>query len=245
MDILTLELFPFLRQDTYPLEVDVDPASAIGSLAEPQRRALYDYLCSRAEPVSRDQAAEALGIPRHTAKFHLDRLVHDGLLEVDYQRLTGRTGPGAGRPAKVYRRTEREIAVSLPPRHYDLAGRILAGAVEAAASGADLMSAVTETARDAGRAAGSASSARGAELGRLCRTLAGDGYEPRRSGGRVVLDNCPFDQLAKEHTELVCGLNVSYVEGVIEGLGCQGVTARLEPGVGRCCVTAAADVPAG
>ena len=235
---MTLERLPFLRQETYPLEMDQEAAAAIGSLSEPVRRELYSYVCRQPGPVSRDQAAEALSVPRHTAKFHLDRMVDEGLLEVDYQRLTGRTGPGAGRPAKVYRRADREIAVSLPARHYDLAGRILAGAVERAVSGGDVMAAVGETARAAGRSAGAASGAGGDELERLADALAEDGYEPRRSEARVVLDNCPFDQLARDHTELVCGLNLAYVEGVAEGLGCAGVVARLEPGVGRCCVTA-------
>ncbi|HET7431829.1 MAG TPA: helix-turn-helix domain-containing protein [Nocardioides sp.] len=218
--------------------MDQDAAAAIGSLSEPVRRDLYAYVCGQQEPVGRDQAAEAVSVPRHTAKFHLDRLVDEGLLEVDYQRLTGRSGPGAGRPAKVYRRADREIAVSLPARHYDLAGRILAGAVERAATGGDVMTAVGDTARAAGRAAGAASAASGDDLERLSDTLAEDGYEPRRSEERLVLDNCPFDQLARDHTELVCGLNLAYVEGVAEGLGCPGVRARLEPGVARCCVTA-------
>jgi predicted ArsR family transcriptional regulator len=54
----------------------------------------------------------------------------------------------------------------------------------------------------------------------------------------VVLGNCPFDTLAREHTALVCGLNHAYVQGVAEGLGCAGVDARLEPGAAHCCVTA-------
>ena len=105
-------------------------AARIGALAEPVRRELYEYVVAQREAVSREQAADGVAVPLHTAKFHLDRLVGEGLLETEYRRLTGRTGPGAGRPAKLYRRAERELTVSLPERRYDLAGEILAEGVE-------------------------------------------------------------------------------------------------------------------
>jgi predicted ArsR family transcriptional regulator len=54
----------------------------------------------------------------------------------------------------------------------------------------------------------------------------------------MVLENCPFDRVAREHTALVCGLNLDFVRGVADGLGCDGVTATLEPASGRCCVSA-------
>jgi len=93
------------------------------------RRRLYAFVTSQTEPVSREQAAEAVGVARHQAKFHLDRLEAAGLVETDYVRLTGRTGPGAGRTAKRYRRGSNEYAVALPGRAYDLAGQIMAEAI--------------------------------------------------------------------------------------------------------------------
>ncbi|REO55222.1 transcriptional regulator, partial [Mycobacterium tuberculosis] len=45
---------------------------------DPVRRQLYQFVCSQSMPVSRDQAADAVGIPRHQAKFHLDRLTAEG-----------------------------------------------------------------------------------------------------------------------------------------------------------------------
>src|SRR3954449_6016107 len=98
-----------------------DDLASLGALAEPSRRALYEAVVAAAEPVSREQAAEAVGLPLHSVKFHLDRLVDEGLLEVEFRRLSGRRGPGAGRPAKLYRRARTEISVSLPARRYDLA----------------------------------------------------------------------------------------------------------------------------
>src|ERR671932_1530696 len=101
-----------------------DHVAAVAALAEPTRRRLYDHVVRQPGPVSRDEAAAALGVPRGTTAFHLDRLVADGLLDVHYERRTGRTGPGAGRPAKLYRRARRTRGAALPERRYDLAGEI-------------------------------------------------------------------------------------------------------------------------
>ena len=229
--------------------------SGIGALAEPARRALYDFVVAAAEPVSREQAADGVGVPLHSAKFHLDRLVAEGLLEVEFRRLTGRTGPGAGRPAKLYRRSARQVSVSLPERRYDLAGEILASAVDQAMSGrASVDAAVREAAEEAGRRAGaaavpepgesgspeleseSAAPELESEAGRTTRMLAAHGYEPRPRGDQIVLANCPFDALVHEHTRLVCGLNECFVSGMLDGLGCTGLHAALDPEPGLCCV---------
>lgn len=101
-------------------------AAGIGALADDTRRALYEYVVAQPDPVGREQASSALGIAQHNVSFHLDRLVSEGLLDVEFRRLTGRSGPGAGRPSKLYRRAPREFGVSLPPRRYDLVGDILA-----------------------------------------------------------------------------------------------------------------------
>jgi predicted ArsR family transcriptional regulator len=209
----------------------------IGALVEPARRALYFYVCEQAEPVGREQAAQAVGIAAHSAKFHLDRLVEEGLLEVEFRRLTGRTGPGAGRPAKLYRRSAREFAVSLPQRRYDLAGQILASAIERSTrDGVPLGAAVREVAAEDGRALGASSPGDKPEQERTAETLTTQGYEPRISSDEIVLANCPFDALARDHTELVCGMNQAYVAGVLRGLGCDRLEAVLDPDPDLCCV---------
>jgi predicted ArsR family transcriptional regulator len=212
-------------------------AAGIGALADDTRRALYGYVAAQREPVGREQAATALDLALHTASFHLDRLVAEGLLEVEYRRLSGRTGPGAGRPSKLYRRADREIAVSLPPRRYDLVGDILATAVDRAAQGVPLEQSLEECAREEGIGLGQASGTAGT-LDALAAVLETQGYEPTLSEDTVELANCPFDALARKHTQLVCRLNRSYVQGVADGLGCTGVAARLEPEPGHCCVKA-------
>jgi predicted ArsR family transcriptional regulator len=225
--------------------------SGIGALAEPARRALYQYVVAQPHPVSRDQAAAATGVARHTVKFHLDKLVEEGLLAVEFRRLSGRDGPGAGRPSKLYHRVADEISVSLPERHYDLAGAILAAAVETAATGDEPVSAaVAREAYDAGRRLAEAAApaephaepaAEPSEapdpLGQVVAVLAANGYEPRAEGDRVVMANCPFHALAQQHTELVCGLNHALVTGLTEALDRAELVATLDPEPGRCCVT--------
>jgi predicted ArsR family transcriptional regulator len=174
----------------------------------------------------------------HTAKFHLDRLCDEGLLQTEFRRLTGRTGPGAGRPAKLYRRADREFAVTLPERRYDLAARILATAVGQAENGAPLADALRDAAYDEGHRLGAATSAAGPDLARLAQALATQGFEPRVEGAELALANCPFDSLAREHTALVCGLNRWYVQGTADGLGCRATRAYLAPAPGMCCIRA-------
>src|SRR5919206_1394840 len=109
--------------------------TGLAGLGDPIRRALYRYVAERGVPVSRDDAAQAAGISRPLAAYHLDRLVDDGLLEARYQRRSGRRGPGAGRPAKHYVRADRQLELSLPARDYAALADLLAGAVEADSSG--------------------------------------------------------------------------------------------------------------
>jgi predicted ArsR family transcriptional regulator len=208
---------------------------AVAALAEPTRRRLYDHVVRQAAPVSRDEAAAAVGAPRATVAFHLDRLVDDGLLSVVFERRSGRTGPGAGRPAKLYRRAECSVSVSLPERRYDLAGELLAGAVAEAERSGERPGAVLER-RAFRRGRELAADAPGAGRDATLRILEEHGFEPRADGTGIALANCPFHVLAREHTELVCGMNLRLLEGVLEGLPEVGLVARLCPEPGRCCV---------
>ncbi|MGH3360101.1 MAG: helix-turn-helix transcriptional regulator [Nocardioidaceae bacterium] len=219
----------------------------IGALTEPVRRELYFFVCAQPAPVSRDQAADAVGIARHQAKFHLDRLEADGLLESEYARLTGRTGPGAGRPSKLYRRTAGEIAVSLPQREYELAGRLMADAiVESERTGTPVLEALRGVAVAYGETIGDTTATTGrprsakAALDLAVDVLKDNGYEPRREGGRAVMANCPFHALAKAQTALVCEMNHALITGFVQRVAPDRLDACLEPGDDRCCVVVTA-----
>jgi predicted ArsR family transcriptional regulator len=214
--------------------------SGIGTLNEPTRRALYLYVASRRESVSREEVAEEMDVPLHSVKFHLDRLADEGLLDVEFRRLTDRTGPGAGRPSKLYRRSSRQLTVSLPERHYEVVGDVLAEAIEQSIACPPIAEAVRRAALTRGRLMAEAATTGGTDLERTAATLGRHGYEPQLSADGIVLSNCPFDRLAQQHTDLVCHLNLALIEGVLEGSGCTAVEAVLNPQPGLCCVQARA-----
>ncbi|WP_255450290.1 metalloregulator ArsR/SmtB family transcription factor [Skermania sp. ID1734] len=208
--------------------MSTDPVAGLSSLDDPVRRRLYEYVASRDEPVSREDAAAAAGIGRTLAAYHLDKLADAGIFSVSYARDDGRGGPGAGRPAKRYTRTQDELTVSVPPRNYALLGGLLADAVAADETGA-VRATVDAAARRAGRAAAS-----GRDVTSALRDC---GYEPvEDADGRIELRNCPFHQLSRRHTELVCGLNLELIRGMLDGVGEAPQRAVLVPRSGRCCV---------
>ncbi|HSS36132.1 MAG TPA: transcriptional regulator [Patescibacteria group bacterium] len=238
-----------------------DPVAAIASLDEPNRRRLYDFVVGRHEPVGRDEAAAEAGMSRELAAFHLDRLVAAGLLETEYKRLGGRSGPGGGRPAKLYRRSGRDLSVSLPQRDYRRAALLMAEALdELGGSDPAPSRAVADVARARGKADGlEARRNAGPRASRrrlrsaLVELLRHAGYAPEvaTESGRIGLRSCPFDGLVTAHRDLTCGMNVAWAEGVVDGLGQAGLSARLDPADGFCCVAfdsapahrAAADAP--
>lgn len=219
-----------------------DGIAGLASLSEPIRRQLYLNVASRSDEVSRDEAARAAGISRSLAGFHLDRLVEQGLLEVSFRRLTGRSGPGAGRPAKLYRRSARQVDVSLPERRYALAASILATAIDTSET-PRTRKALVRTAREVGDRIGAEARARAGPranrkrlLGGMTDALAGEGYEPVCAAGEVRLRNCPFHALVAEHRDLVCGMNLALIEGLVEGLALPAAKPVLDPQAGMCCV---------
>lgn len=217
---------------------------AVHLLAEPNRRRVYDAVRAGRQPMTRDEVASATGLGRRLATFHLDQLAEAGLLAVDYARPPGRTGPGAGRPAKRYAPTVAELAVSLPQRRYDLVARLLAAAVRDGEGGADAPGDLARRAAyDEGRRIGEQHKpggplSRRATLDCAQAALAELGYEPGEAdAGAVRLRNCPFHTVVDVAPQLVCGMNERLVAGLLAGLdGHPAVTATLAPQPPDCCV---------
>ncbi|MEU2060920.1 transcriptional regulator [Streptomyces sp. NPDC013455] len=214
---------------------DID---AIAALQDPVRRRLYEYVVGQGREVGRNEAAEATGVARTLAAHHLDKLAQAGLLDSGSRRLTGRSGPGAGRPAKVYTRARAERAVSLPARDYRTAAELLAEAAEEAGLDAGLCAA----ARRRGEVLRGAA-APCPDLEEAARMLAARGYEPYLEAGEgasgtaaraVRMRNCPFHAVAERFPPLVCGMNLALLEGLF---GTDGpVRARMDARPGECCV---------
>jgi len=212
-----------------PASGGLDPLAGLSSLDDPVRQRLYHYIASCDDPVARDDAAVAAGISRTLAAYHLDKLAEAGILSVSYARPAGRSGPGAGRPAKRYERTRNELSVSVPPRNYGLLADLLITAMDADGDGT-VRTAVWSAARRAGRITA-------AQHG-ILDALREHGYEPAvTDDGDIELRNCPFERLAREHTETVCGLNLQLIQGMLEGIDVPPQQADLTPCERRCCVT--------
>jgi predicted ArsR family transcriptional regulator len=216
--------------------------AGLALLSDPVRRAIYRHVVATGRDVGRDEAARATGVSRSVASFHLDRLAEEGLLETGFRRLSGRSGPGAGRPSKLYRLSGRRLEVSLPPRRYELAARLLAEAVDHSPA-SQAREALAESARARGHRLGAEARARaGARAGRrrllaeLAAVLVAQGYEPELVGTELRLRNCPFHALVGEHTQLVCGMNLDLIEGLVAGLAISGAKPVLAPRPGLCCV---------
>ena len=221
-----------------------DAIEALAALREPNRLRLYELVAASRGAVGRDEAAASLGISRELAAFHLDRLVEAGLLDVEYRRLGGRSGPGAGRPAKLYRRAEREVSFSIPPRRYDTAADVLAEGIErlAGTGGADVIDTV---ARERGTAIGlEARRHAGPRPGRrrlraaLIDVMRKAGYAPTvdERSGSVCLGNCPYHALAASHRGVTCGMNLAWAGGVVDALAGSGLRQELDLQPGYCCV---------
>src|SRR5512132_909610 len=232
-----------------PSDVD-QQLTGLAGLGDPIRRALYRHVAERGVPVSRDEAAHAAGISRPLAAYHLDKLVDDGLLEPRYQRRGGRRGPGAGRPAKHYVRADHPIELSLPARDYAALAELLAGAVEADPSGtatAALNRAAATLGAELGAKAASHTAPDGDPdqvLATVRQTLAARGYEPYEDvDGTIRLRNCPFDRIAAQHRQLVCGANHAMLQALTDQVDGDPPTVRavLDPQPGRCCVTLTRD----
>lgn len=209
--------------------------AALGLLDEPVRRRLYEWVVRQPEPVGREHAAAAAGVSRGLATFHLDKLAEAGLLEASYRRLSGKVGPGAGRPARVYWRAEREFSVTVPERRYARAANLFAAALERLGRSGGPPPALVDEAHRFGTELGQMSK-RGSGRTRLLKALEQGGYEPFRAGDGVIrLRNCPFDALAQAHRTLVCGTNLALAEGITAGAGAE-VEPILDPQPGYCCV---------
>jgi len=232
---------PTLPSEGTPDELE-EQLGGLALLGDPVRRALYRCVAASGRELSRDEAARAAGVARSVASFHLDRLAEEGLLETAFRRLSGRTGPGAGRPSKLYRRSGRQLELSVPPRRYELAARLLAEAVDHSPA-SRAREALAESARARGYRLGAEARARaGARPGRrrllaeLAAALVAQGYEPELVGTELRLRNCPFHALVDGHTQLVCGMNLDLIEGVVAGVAIPGAKPVLAPRPGLCCV---------
>jgi predicted ArsR family transcriptional regulator len=217
---------------------------AVAALADSLRQDLYQHIRAARTPVTREEAAAAVGISRKLAAFHLDKLVEAGLLRARYA-----AGPAGqrkvGRRPKLYEPADVDIAVSLPERQHDLLAGILVDAVREERAGQPARESALRVAHERGRAVAAAERERlhtgrlGAERAlSLSETLLNrHGYlADRISADCLSLRNCPFHPVVEQDPDLVCGINHAFLDGMLAGLEVSSVQAVLKPRPGECCV---------
>lgn len=221
---------------------NLEDVKRLSTLDDDLRRSMYLFVRRQLNGVNRVEVAKEFGVSPKLAAFHLDKLADEGLLSFHYARPPGRTGPGAGRPAKIYKASEAEIEVSLPERRYDLVGNLLADTI--AAGGDPAAERAKSVAHEAGLALGKKVREErhlrppGAEraMAVAAEVLEEHGFEPVRTDGEVSLRNCPFHALAQHAPNLVCQMNQGFLDGLMRGLGNETVEVHLQPTEGQCCV---------
>jgi predicted ArsR family transcriptional regulator len=223
---------------------DLDTIRPLATLEDPLRHRIYLFVRGAGRSVSREDVADALGISRKLAAFHLDKLLDRGLLRAHYARPPGRSGPGAGRTSKMYEPSVMEVDVSIPERRYGLLGELLVDAIEGESRGEVARDAAARVARARGNAIG-AEAREAQDLGRpgpertlttALGVLESFGFEPYREGQRVRVRNCPFRALAQRAPDLVCEMSRSFIEGIVRGLGNTSVESVIERRPDECCV---------
>ena len=226
-----------MRHRRHKARTTPDDLAAVGLLQEPVRRRLYEWVINQPSPVGRDAAAQAVGINRSLAAFHLDRLTEAGLFEAATGASAAaldqeRAGPHASiaEPIVTSRSACRRATTSSPRTYFAAALQQLGDGTPPAALGRPPH---TTRACTFQRQHG------GAVDEPLFDVLQRAGYEPIEDDATIRLRNCPFDALVDEHRPLVCGTNLALAQGILDGLaGDRGADYQphLEQQEGYCCV---------
>lgn len=202
--------------------LDLQIADLAASLGDATRRGIYITVRESPEAVTASHISGLFDIHPNVARHHLDRLVDDGYLSVTSRRPEGRSGPGAGRPAKHYSATSKEVSVQFPARRYDLLSELLVRVIEEIAP-EDAGAVAEQVGRTYGRELA-------AEIGlptdagfeaaaqAVARAMMGVGFDTEAHIDQrlLVTSFCPFGTTATNHPEIVCKLDQGIVRGLME-----------------------------
>jgi predicted ArsR family transcriptional regulator len=240
--VITCQLCRYRDQVSKP-QGDAEVLRVLAVLDDPSRRSLYEAVRAADRPVTREQAAAAVGISGKLAAFHLDKLVAAGLLEATYD--AGARRRTLGRTPKAYRPSTLELRFSLPERRPEALAELLVDAVTSAGADESPRHAALRAAETAGQRLGAGIRAE-RRTGRLgaerALTIVEDvlrrqAFEPARVTSTCIrLRNCPYQPLATRATELVCGMNEQFMTGLLRGLDARSVEAVVAPTPDACCV---------
>jgi len=202
--------------------LDRNISDLTSSLGDPTRRAIYIAVRESADPMTTSKVAGLFGIHPNVARHHLDRLAEDGYLRVSHERKAG--GPGAGRPAKTFESTNKEVSVHFAPRRFEMLTEMLFQVLEEV-SPPDVSAVAERVGRSYGKQLA-------AEIGAphdpgydeavqaVASAMTGLGFsvDPDVEGQRLLTSHCPFGETATSHPEVICSLDRGIVAGLFGAL---------------------------
>jgi predicted ArsR family transcriptional regulator len=210
-------------------ERDIERLAA--ALGDSTRRRIFFLVREAGRPVGKDEVAAEVGIERRLAGFHLDKLVDKGFLQAEFRRVSGRSGPGAGRPPKLYSLADTELSVSLRERHYDLLATLLLRAVQDRSGEPEAvvlervgyefgrqigLDEIASRGDDAPGTPGAAREAANAAMLEVTRLLSRYGFAAHVEGGDgIKACACPFEEVAFDDPDRICGLDRAIWRGIL------------------------------
>jgi len=181
----------------------------LAAVGDPELRDALLYARGQARPVTADELATAKDVHRNVARSRLERLVEAGLLAPAYERRSGRSGPGAGRPAKTYSVVPQLESIEFPANHSESLTALLVDALAAGGGRERLRETGVAFGRELGRAAG-LRPVKKLEAGfeRLCEAVRTLGYQAsleqvEPNGAVIASPTCPLRPLVRARREAV------------------------------------------
>jgi predicted ArsR family transcriptional regulator len=184
----------------------MDHLAAVG---DPELREALLFARSHARPVTADELAQKIAVHRNVARSRLERLGEAGLLAVSYERRTGRSGPGAGRPAKTYSVLPQLESIEFPADPSEPVAALLVDALVARAGDEPLREVGVEFGRELARSARLRPAKRLATgFERVCDAVRRLGYQASlehadESGAVIATPTCPLRPLVRARPEAV------------------------------------------
>lgn len=225
----TMDIAPAATPATVAFNEELGALTA--SLGDPTRRGIFLAVRGAEAPVTVGDVAASFGLHPNVARHHLDKLVADGWLRVAHRRRGKKSGPGAGRPAKHYEPTAREVSLQFPQRRYELLAELLVRTLERI----DPIRAgelAEEVGREYGRQLaadmGVTSHDTNGTISLVVQAMLGLGFETTGSttDQNLITSSCPFAATADGHQEIVCRLD----KGIVRGLaGDVAISVALTP----------------
>lgn len=205
--------------------LDARIADLTAALGDPTRRAIYVAIRESPEPMTTSRVAELFELHPNVARHHLEKLASDGWLIVSQRRASGKSGPGAGRPAKTYEASKREVSIHFSPRRYELLVELLMRVLERVAP-QDVSRVAQEVGREYGKelaaeigAPNDSGYAESVQAVAVAMTGLGFSMDPDVDGQRLLTSHCPFGEAATDHPDVVCSLDRGIVTGLVGALG--------------------------